>query len=179
MTTNLNFGELRSPDDRLTLAETHERLFTAPGDPLRQVSQDEVASLLEELGYEWLQPDDLNQWKAVATGPRGCRCNLTATIVQGGVDVCGPVLATEASLAEASKSALVQFLAAAHGRIRFARFTLQDRKLHAVSFAAADRLDVELADSVTAVVTACGLVWREVSALTDTAVAEAYLESMH
>jgi hypothetical protein len=147
--------------------------------PASQVSQDEVACVLGETHYEWSQPqDDPNQWHAVANDPRGCRCNLTARITQGGVEVSGLIVAWDFDLAAASESALLRFLGAAHDHVRLARFTLLDRRVNAVSFAAADRLDVELSDSVAAVVAACRLVWREVSALGDAAVAEAYLKTM-
>jgi hypothetical protein len=178
-------GELRDPNGLLTFAEANERLATAASDAPSQVSQLvqvpqlEVACLLGETGYQWTQPqDDPNQWQAIANDPLGCRCKLTATIIADGVEVCGLPSSWEFNFAEASESALRRFLAAAHSRIRFARFILQDHEPRAVSFAATDRLDIELPDSVAAVVAACRLVWREVSALADPAVAQAYLKTM-
>ena len=172
-------GELRDPDGRLTLPAARERLFAATSGPVEEVSKIETTCVLGETPYEWSQsPGDPNQWQAVANDPRGCRCDLTATIVPRGVEVRSQPVVWQAVLAEASESATFRFLAAAHGRIRFARFAVQDRKLSAVSFAAADRLDIELPDSVAAAVAACQLVWREVAALANTTVSQAYLETM-
>ncbi len=172
-------GELRDPEGLMSLAKAQVRLFATAGDQPHEVPPADVAGALGETGYEWSQPqDDRKQWRAVVNDARCGRCDLTATIIPGGVQVRSLPAAWQTELTAASQSALVQFLAAAQGRIRFARFLWQDCQATAVSFAAADRLDVELPDSVAAVLAACRLVGREVSALANVALAEAYLQSM-
>lgn len=177
-------GELRDPDGLLSFAEATQRLDRAASDqasPVAQLArapQDEVACLLSETGFEWTQSqDDPTRWQAISNDLQGCRCQLTASIIREGVEVCGLPSTWELHFAEASESALRRFLAAAHSRIRFARFSLQDGKPRTVSFAAADRLDIELPDSVAAVLAACHLVWREVAALADPEIAQAYLKT--
>ena len=171
-------GELRDADGLLTLAEAHGRMFTADGDSQGEVSRDEFGCVLGESGHEWSQVDgDPDRWKAVAHDPRGSRCDLQATIIENGVEVRGLLLsAGERELAASSTLALSRFFVAAHSRVRFARFTLQQGEANAVSFAAAIRLEIELPDSVAAVLAACRLVGREVLALAEATVAEAYLE---
>jgi hypothetical protein len=172
-------GELRDPDGLLTLAEAHDRMFAADDDWQGEVSREEVACALGESGFEWSQLEgEPSRWKAAAHDPRGSRCELQATIIANGVEVRGLILSTgEDELAASSQLALSRFFVAAHSRVRFARFTLQPGEARAVSFAAASRLEIELSDSIAAVLAACRLVGREVLALTDATVAEAYLES--
>jgi hypothetical protein len=160
------------------LAEAHQRLFAAGNQPVGDISTEEVACVLGDTGYEWTQPEeDSGPWEAASTAASGYRTRLTAAIVQGGVEVRGLIANWEADLSETSRKSLACFLAAAHARVCFVRFTLLDHEASAVSFAAGDRLDDELPDSVAAVAAACGLVWPEVRALRNDAVAEAYLEA--
>ena len=140
----------------------------------------EVACVLGETGYDWAQPPEITDcWQVGVSDPRGHRCDLAATITQGGVEVCGRLATWDTALSPRSRAALTGFLVAAQARVRFTRFTLHDREANVVSFAAAQRLDVDLPDSVGAVAAACRLVWREVRALADDAVAQAYLEATH
>ena len=140
----------------------------------------EVACVLGETGYEWTQPQEItDRWQVTVNDPRGPRCDLTATIIQGGVEVCGLLATWDKALSPRSRAALTRFLVAAQARVRFTRFTLHDREANVVSFAAAQRLDVELPNNVAAVAAACRLAWREVRALADDAVAQAYLEAAY
>jgi hypothetical protein len=178
-TTAFLIAELRDPDGLLTIHGARDLLASAARHSVTPLSADDVASVLGETGYEWSpSPEKSNRWQAVVIDPDGCGCNLTAAIINGGVEVCGRPIAWETEIAESLECTLLRFLAIAHSRIRFARFILQGRNVSAVSFADADRLDLELGDSVSAVVAACQLVWREVSALAVPAVSEAWLESL-
>jgi hypothetical protein len=170
-------GELRDVAGLMTIEEARTRLFANTSDPLHEIPEVDVGCVLAATGYEWLPTQgDRNQWQAVSNDPHGCRLELVAKIVQDGVEIRGLPAARQADFAATAESALLRFLVEAQGRIRFARFNWLDRTFSAVSLAAVDRLDVELPDSVAAVVAACRLVWREVSALANVAVAEAYLE---
>ena len=113
----------------------------------------------------------------MAAHARGHRCKLTASIVPGGVEVVGRLGSWGGRLSGPSREAIARFLAISHGQIRFARFALRESEADAVSFAAADRLDVELPDGIAAVTAACRRGWREVRALADESVAGVYLEA--
>jgi hypothetical protein len=170
-------GEVRDRDGLLAVTREYERMNAGVRETALEVAHVDVACALAETGYEWSTPkDNFERWQAVATEPRGYRCELSAKIIPGGVEVHGPLTAWESELSETSQAAVARFLVAAHDRVRFARFNFQNLNAAAVSFASVDRLDVELPDSVIAVVAACGLVWREVRALSNDEVARAYLE---
>jgi hypothetical protein len=170
-------AELRDPNLMLSLDEAHRRLFEAAPPRMDEAFHADVASVLCETGHQWSRvQDQSNQWQAVADDSRNNRCELTATIVEDGVEIRGRLAHWETSLAELPRAAIGRFLACAHARVRFVRFTLQDAQADAVSFAAADRLDVEFPDGVAAVLAAHRLAWREVRALADAAVARVYLE---
>lgn len=170
-------GELRDADGLTSLEEAKASLLATVDDPLQELSEFDMAIALGETGCEWLpSQDDRKQWQAAVDDRRGCRCNLTAEIIQGGVEFRAVPAAWEFEVGTTSETAILRFLVAAQGRIRFARFNWLDGKASVASFAAATRMDVELADSVAAIVAACQLVWREVAALANTAVAEAYMQ---
>ncbi len=171
-------GELRKADG-LTLREASERMFTPTTIPTVEVSPDELYCMLAETGHEWSPAEgDQLLWKANVSGTAG-RCELSATLVSGGVLVRGGLATWEEDLSEESQLALGKFLTAANSQVRFARFTFESRAASAVSFASADRLETELPDSVAAVVSACYLTRREVAALTHAPVAQAYLAAAH
>jgi hypothetical protein len=171
-------GELRDADDLLAWPAAEQRLLDGAYDASHEVCPGELACLLAETGHEWSQPEDTpDTWQAVADDPHGERFALTAPIVAGGVEVYSPLGDGDTPLGAASEVAAARFLAAAQARVRFARFVLEDGRVRAVSWAAADRLEIELPDSVSAVVAACRLVGRELRALADETVAAAYLEA--
>lgn len=173
----LLLGEIRSPGGTLSLEEAQERLLGSKSLASQNITPSELACFLGETGYEWSQPEGApGCWKTVALDASDGRWELTAWIEGSGVEIKGRLAAWDAELSDASRAAIALFLAASHVRVRFARFVLQEREAMAVSFAAADRLDVELPDSLAAVVAACRDHWREVRALADRSVAEAYLE---
>ncbi len=172
-------GELRADDGLLAPPGEFRRQVGGNVDPLLVLSREEIGGVLAETGYPWSVLEDApDGWHAVASDPRGCRCELVAKPIPGGIEVEAVLAEWQHGLSEQSQHALARFLIAAHGRVRFARFILQSRRVSAVSFAAAARLETELADSVFAVVAACGLAWREVAALATDQVAQAYLETI-
>ncbi len=170
-------AELHDVDGILTFDEAQNRLFSTTHQPADDMSPIDVAMALAEAGDGWswseVQP---GHWQAVADDSRHARCELTAAMTDGGVEICGRLADWETALSETSQAAIGQFFAAAHARVRFVRFTLQDRQATACSFAAVDRLDVEVRDSVDSVRAACRLVSREVRALADAAVARQFLD---
>jgi hypothetical protein len=171
-------GELRDVDGLLSLADAHGQLFAPADQPKDEVSRLECVSVLAETGYVWSPVEsDQAQWKAVAGDARGLRCELHAEVVEKGVEVRSSLpFPGDDKPTEPSQLALSRFIAAAHNRVRFVRFTLPPGEVHAVSFASANRLEIELPDSVAAVIAAVRLVSREVQALADATVAKAYLE---
>jgi hypothetical protein len=173
-------AELRDPGRKLSLDEARERLFEAAARPADESFHVEVAMALGDTGYEWSPAKDrTDQWQVTVDDSRNNRCELAATIVEDGVEIRGLVANWEAAPAEVAQAAISRYLAFAHARVRFVRFSLVDGQAIAVSFAAADRLDVELPDGVAAVVAAHRLVWREVRALANAAVARLYLEGVN
>ena len=125
----LLIGEVRDPDGWLSVEDARARLFGPAQDPTQAVSPVEVTCVLAETGYEWSQPEsDPNRWCTVAAGPSGHRCELTASIISNGVEVTGRLGSWDVELSGPSRTAMARFLAAAHGQIRFARFTLQEPK---------------------------------------------------
>jgi len=170
-------AEVRDDAGLLSLPDASALLVSEVDESADEICSLEVASLLGETGYPWSPVSGESRcWTALAADPRGLQCGLFSAIVPGGVEVRGRLASWETTLSSASQAAIAHLLASAHLYIRFARYALDDREAAAVSFATARRLDVELPDSVAAVVESCRLVWREVRALTEEGVAQAYLE---
>lgn len=187
-------GELRDRLGLLTIHQARQRLIAGHSDSAPETAGpetagpetagpetagEELASLLAETGYVWSPADAApKRWHAVTTDPSGCRCELTVDATASGVQTQGLLATWETELSDTSLEAIARFLLAAHARVRFARFVLLRQSLSAVSLATVDRLDVELPDSVFAVVAACRLVHREVGALAIPNVARAYLDTI-
>ncbi len=170
-------GELRDADGTIDLEEARARLLSEADQCASRLSLEEAAYALADSPCEWTPVDDHpDQWQAVATGAGSRRHELVAQVIDGGVEVCSRLAAWDDGPCEMSRAALAHFLATAHGCVRFVRFGLCGQTLSVMSFAAADRLETELPDSVGAVVTACRLVSAEVRALAHATVARAYLE---
>ena len=166
-------AELRDPTGLLT---AHKQLFEFAS--TTEPTRDEVAEILSELPGEWTQPQGhTDRWQAIVNDARGERCELTATIVAGGVEVTALLASWEDKIADTSPEAIARLLAAAHSRIRFVRFQLQPDRVIAASFVAAERLAVDLPESVSAVATAVGRMGKSVRVLLHGGVAEAYVEN--
>lgn len=171
-------GELPITEGLLPWPEAEHRLFAAPDVNRVELSEDEVTSTLGESGYRWEQsPNTTNYWQATVNDPNGRHYELNATFTPTGVEVGSRIIEDDLELGESQQLALARFLMAAHARIRFARFKLQNHTVSVVSFATSDRLNVELPSSVAAVLAASRLIGREVRALTTLAFAKAYLRS--
>lgn len=171
-------GELREAVDSFSFSELCQRLREDVDVPGEKTADSEIVCVLGETGYEWAQPrEDRNQWQAVVGSRLGPRCELTVTIVSGGVEVRAQLADWQADLCKTSKQAVARFLALAQGCVRFARFELHERVATVVSFATADRLDVELPDGLASVRAAHALAQGEVRALVHDMVAERYLEA--
>jgi len=169
MTDSVN---LSGPSD-----QARARLCGAAEAQSSEVSEVDVACLLAETGHAWSpSSDDPHRWCAAVTDAAGHRCELTASIAQGGVEVSAQLGEWAGERSSIVRAALVRYLAACQDQIRFVRFLLQESQATAMSFAAADRLEVELPDSVGAVAQAHHRAWRAVRALTNETVARAYLE---
>lgn len=141
------------------------------------VSEADVACLLAETGHAWSpSSDDPHRWCAAVTDATGHRGELTASIAPGGVEVSVQLGAWAGELSSPVRAALVRYLAACEGQIRFVRFMLLESQATAIAFAAAKRLEVELPGRVGAVAQAHHRAWRAVRALTNETVARAYLE---
>ncbi len=174
-------GELWDPDRLLALPAAHQRLLASGCEGVARVSESEIACVLGETAHQWSQPQaDAGCWEATVPHPSGQPCQLTATVVEGGVEVRSRLATWEHGLEEMCRNAIAHLLAATHAQVRCARFTLDRRggncEVSVVSFAAADRLEVELPISVAAVVASCHHTRRELQALASEAVARAYLE---
>jgi hypothetical protein len=173
----LLIAELRDAEHAITFDEARRLLFEAAPRDVDETFHDEVAMALRETGCEWSPVEERpGQWRAVVEDSRNNRCELSATIVDGGVDVRGRLTSWEIAPSELSQTAMRRFLAHAHARLRFVRFTLQGDQASALSFAAADRIDVELPDCVEAVLVGHRMAWREVASLANEAIARSYLE---
>lgn len=171
-------GEIRSPDGILAPDVAHQRFCESACDLDQQVQYDEVACLLAETRFEWTQPEDSpDRWGTAITDRAGHRFEVVAAISEHGVEVRSQIASWDGESPGIAEEAVARFLATAHADIRFARFILRKNAVEAISFAAADRLEVELADSVAAVVAVHEATWREIRALTDAAIARVYLQN--
>ncbi len=141
---------------------------TAGGDFIRQLG---AATLASELDVVRLEAALL-----ITTGVGATQAILGVLMNAEGVEVSASIANWETSLSVESREAMATLLVSAHDRLRFVRFGLTDQFASAVSFATADRLDIELPDSVAAVTAAAGLLWREVRSLANDGVARTYLE---
>ena len=84
----------------------------------------------------------------------------------------------EGEIPTVSREALARLLTAAHDRLRCVRFQLDANCVNALSFAGAARLDIDLPESVPAVLTAVGRMRQGVRALLHETVATAYVEAV-
>lgn len=149
---------------------------TNSNDPTASV---DVAMLLAETSQSWSAATDRPvQWTAIATDATGFRCELTATIVDGGVEIGGRAIAWDAELAKVSQIALQRFLAAIDDPDAPVHYRLRQHHIEATALVALERQESSLPDVVSGVTTACRDVWRELHALTDTQVAAAYIEAI-
>ena len=171
-------GELRAEDGYPPLDEARERFAKLPAKDAEVAgapSEIDVECCLAETGLAWTRKDGEHAWRALANGPRAMRCDLKAEIQGNGVEVSAELAAYEEPLEGSARCALAWFLVTASSRLRFVRLLLGDHAVRAASFAASDRLEIELHDSVAAVVSAYGLLWRETRALLRAGVARAFL----
>lgn len=170
-------GELRSPDGILAPDVAHKRLCKSAYDLDVQVQHDEVGCLLAETGFEWAQAEDSpDRWGTAITDLAGHRFEIVAAIAEHGIEVRSRIASWDGQSPVIAQEAFARFLVSAHADIRFARFILHKNVVEVISFAAADRLEVELTDSVAAVVAVHKATWREIRALTDAATARLYLQ---
>jgi hypothetical protein len=171
-------GELFRQNSCPTLNEALRRFAlaaSAGADPSDVPSAIDVECNLADTHLAWTRKDGEQAWRAVTTGPRAMRCELKAEVRGSGVEISADLAAFEEPPEALPQRALARVLVAASARLRFVRLLLSDRAVRAASFAARDRLEVEVPDSVAAVVSAYGLLWRETRALLSTQVAQAFL----
>jgi hypothetical protein len=171
-------GELPDPLSLLSKSAALDRFRSSAGSPAASDSSAEVGGILGDTGYAWQQQaQDHSRWRATAGDAAGLRCELSLASVGAGFQVRGRVASWEEALSATARQAMAGYLLAVHARVRCVRFSLESRCVSAVSYAMADHLEVELLESVAAVVAACRVTQHEVRALAHPAVAQAYLEA--
>lgn len=138
--------------------------------PAQSVDEEELETVLSEIGLEWARRED--RWVIPAGADRP---DLTIEIVDGGARVTSRLLVLDDTSSEA-RHAIAEFLIRARDSVRFARFEITGDEVVAASCASTTRLEVELPHCLKALASAWRLVAPEVRALADIGLARRYLD---